>query len=532
VQTTPASAVDVELTGETVGQAYAVASPWEGSSLERRRWMQIVGFALHGSDASADASAPDYSFRMALRVDGDFGLGDHLPQGSRDAETRWDRASGAYFVPGLAPARLDLMFGYLEVRRLAGGWLGFRVGRQYVVDPLGWWSFDGATLRVTTPWYVELEALGGFEQRGGLPFSTGRFEAQGVWRGRAGDFDGLGQPRASDFPGYQPAAVAPAFGVAAQTVGPSFLHARIGYRKVFTTGEATTLLAGDEPGRLAEGDELRTSSERVGGSLQLQEPTLGALRGSLAYDLYGQVIPSAQVGLDWYVRHDLTVGADVDHVEPIFDADSIFNWFSKRPSTTATARASVRLGARVELAGSGGLRTWGTEGDPETLGTAQCRALVDRARCEDVVGDAGTGVLAALGRDEQLREHAVELDGLATMAGRYRGSLGRAELRGLVQSGDRARQIGMELSGERSLEGGRYALGARASVFDFADRIGTEVGLGSRGDRSATSFGYALGTGFRPHETTRLSLEWEHAMNRLVGQRFRVLGSLELRWSP
>ncbi len=50
-------------------------------------------------------------------------------------------------------------------------------------DVLGWWSFDGALLRVTTPYYVQLEAYGGLEQRGGLPLSTSRFERQGIWRG-------------------------------------------------------------------------------------------------------------------------------------------------------------------------------------------------------------------------------------------------------------------------------------------------------------------------------------------------------------
>ena len=44
--------------------------------------------------------------------------------------------TAARFVPALKPAPVDLMYGYLEGRRYARGMLGFKLGRQYVVDPL------------------------------------------------------------------------------------------------------------------------------------------------------------------------------------------------------------------------------------------------------------------------------------------------------------------------------------------------------------------------------------------------------------
>jgi len=37
-----------------------------------------------------------------------------------------------------------------------------------------------------------------------------------------------------------------------------------------------------------------------------------------------------------------------------------------------------------------------------------------------------------------------------------------------------------------------------------------------------------LGGGVLPLQNTRLGIEWEHSINRLVGQRFRLLASL--RW--
>ena len=46
--------------------------------------------------------------------------------------------------------------------------------------------------------------------------------------------------------------------------------------------------------------------------------------------------------------------------------------------------------------------------------------------------------------------------------------------------------------------------------------------------RSATSFGYVIGGGFRPSPVVEAMLEWEHDMNRLVGQRFRILALVNL----
>src|SRR5690606_5423191 len=100
-----------------------------------------LGLAVFDIEGDDRPFAPDYSVRLRMRVDADFGI--------EDAEHRYDPASTGLFVPGLAPAPVDLMYGYVEGNHLADGWFGFRLGRQYVTDSLGWWSFDGAMLRLT-----------------------------------------------------------------------------------------------------------------------------------------------------------------------------------------------------------------------------------------------------------------------------------------------------------------------------------------------------------------------------------------------
>jgi hypothetical protein len=37
---------------------------------------------------------------------------------------------------------------------------------------------------------------------------------------------------------------------------------------------------------------------------------------------------------------------------------------------------------------------------------------------------------------------------------------------------------------------------------------------------------------YQPHRVARMRFEWEHNINRLVGQRFRVLGLVSFRVEP
>ena len=126
------------------------------------------------------------------------------------------------------------MYAYVEGRRFFHGVLGFKLGRQYITDALGWWSFDGGLVRVTTPAYFAVEAYGGLEVRGGLPFSgsVGRWEADGVWRGDRSGID------PTQYPSFQQDDVAPAIGVALETTGVTWLHGRLSYRRVYNTNDS------------------------------------------------------------------------------------------------------------------------------------------------------------------------------------------------------------------------------------------------------------------------------------------------------
>ncbi|NUP10080.1 MAG: hypothetical protein HOW73_28860 [Polyangiaceae bacterium] len=535
---TDAHAADVELTGTTAVQAYEVASPW-GYELERRRILQMVGFSLYHLQGDYVPGKADYNVRVLMRVDADVGLGAHLPSDQSNAETDYEVLGGTRFVPGLVPATFDLMAAYVEGKNLANGYLSFRAGRQYVTDVLGWWSFDGGLLRIHTPAYVDVELYGGFEQRGGIPISTSRYESQGVWRGSHAGFDEAGGPLSSDYPSYQFASYAPAFGAAVEAAGPSWLRARLTYRRVYNTGEAFTRQFPDMVGAgYPTVDGLRISSDRLGFASTISKSDLGGIKGGFSYDFYNQLFPTAYGGIEAYVGDRVTLGLDADHYSPTFDADSIFNWFTHNPTTTATGRVEARITREIDLSAQGGLRVWETEGDPEEFSAIECAAAGLAPTCKedgaffDTSGTSGAAenggsLVSQAARAEENRPMTYVFDGLGQLAARWRSSLGRVDFRGMVQAGERGHRIGADASAEKTFDGGRYAVGARVSVFDFGD------GIASRrpDDPDTTSFSYVLGAGFKPIDLAKLGTEFEHAVNERVGQRFRVLARLDLQWA-
>jgi hypothetical protein len=515
-----ARALDFDVRSETALQAYQLANPWGDTVLNRRRLMQTLSLSVYNLQGDYVPGKADFSAVLRVRLDADFGINGHLGAADRGGETSYqtEAGPGMRFVPGLQQAPVDLMYAYVEGRSLLKGWLGFRAGRQYVVDTLGWWSFDGALARVTTPFYVQAEVYAGFEQRGGLPLSTSRFERPGVWRGNHVGFGtAADQPSVTDYPSYQYTQMAPAFGVNLESNGPSWIHGKLSYRRVFNRGTSVTQQFPDVEGGYRTVNGTRVSQDRLGYSLDLNKSSLGAIRGNFVYDLYNQRFASFNAAAELYAGARTTIGADVDYFVPTFDADSIFNWFTHNPMTSITARVSSRPTQRFDFSASGGVRLWQTEGDASTFGTAECAASglcsgdqeIDPATAQPFI------------RADVNRATATVIDAMGNLAGRYRFGTADLGLRGMLQAGSRGHRGGVDVNGEKRFDGGRYLTLARMSVYNWDDPL--------RPDRGATSFGYVLGAGVRPVKQADVRVEWEHDMNRIVGQRFRFLAVLNLR---
>lgn len=468
-------AVESQVDASFDGQFYDVTSPYGEPIIRRRRYTNTLGLDVTNLGDAHQPADPDLSFRSRLRLDLDTG-----PTGVESNSERLDR-----FVPGLDEAPFDLMYGYVEGRHYAGGLFGFRLGRQYQLDPLGWWSFDGALVRLDPPAYFGIELYGGFEQRGGLPMlATSRFEADGVQRGARGDLID------DEWPLYvQQNRLAPAYGVALQSVGVDWLHTRLSYRKVFNREHAvvTPFASPDDP--LERVSEVRVSTERAAYALSLYDADLGTVGGSAVYDLYVERVSEYQANADWRVTRNTTLGAGYDYYLPTFDADSIFNWFPRSATRSATLHARSRLNRRLDYGLSFGARIYDAE-------------------------------------DARTRERFV--DRLASANARYRLAQSSFAVDTHNQWGASGHRVGGDFSTRRYFFDGYYDSLLVLSLYDFSDAL--------RPERDALSFTYVVGGGASPWVEeifrSRLGFEWEHSINRLIGHRFRLLFTLNLSVAP
>src|SRR6478736_114354 len=181
-----ARAFTTEVDATLDAQFYSLQSPYGSPLVQRRRYTQTLALKVYDLQADRRPLGPTLAFKSRMRLDADFG--------QRPEERNPDSAS---YIPGLVEAPLDVMYAYLEGQRYFDGALGFRLGRQYVVDSLGFWSFDGAELMLTTPAYLAFELYAGFEQRGGLPCSPRRASRPAAYRAAIARVSLLANHRAS-----------------------------------------------------------------------------------------------------------------------------------------------------------------------------------------------------------------------------------------------------------------------------------------------------------------------------------------------
>ena len=475
VTTRTASAADPEMTADTAAQFYDVRSPTGENVISRRRVTTTLGVSVYDLyDTPDDPSGPSLSFRARMRYDADYG--------GSGSETN---PNSPRYVPGFDRGPIDLMYGYVEGRRFLKGWLGFKVGRQYVVDSLGWWSFDGGEVKITTPYYFAAEVYGGLEQRGGMPLSTPRFEREGVWRGDRSSIEDK-----TIYPSFQPNDVAPAYGAALESAGFQWLHGRLTYRRVMNTGASNVSEFSNGIREPVKYDGTRISQERVGWGFDGTLPEVGGLKGGLAYDLYNAKFANFFASIDAYVSHRLTLSLDYDYYVPTFDADSIWNFFLAMPMNDLGARASWDATDHLAFSAGARARAFGVQ------------------TAKEVDNTAPNGLPAG----NYYPASSLDLMGGGNLAARWHFGEGAVGARSNADFGGNGERLGVDLFGERTLET-RYILSARAGVWQWDDKL--------RPDRDATSFQYVAGVGYKLWQRSLVFVDFEHDMNRIAGQRFR-----------
>jgi hypothetical protein len=187
---TAARAYEYEVVARTSGQVYELPSlRLVGADLwlARRRFTQQLTLSvwdvgdlrrkrLRAHPGRVD-DGPNVWFTGHLRLDHDFG--DWTSGTVRLADGTFDAIDA---VPELAASSvgLDLLYGYVAVDGLGGGRVDLRIGRQLSVDALAWWSVDGVTARVHTPWPVLFEATAGLRVRDSSPLAAGDIDLDGT----------------------------------------------------------------------------------------------------------------------------------------------------------------------------------------------------------------------------------------------------------------------------------------------------------------------------------------------------------------
>jgi hypothetical protein len=454
----PAVAYEFQVHARTIGQFHQLRSFRLVSGdpgLGRQRLTEILSLDIwdigerRGRAARPARGGPRLSFSSYLRIDHDLGSWTRGDIYFRDRDQRF---AAHRLIPELddAHANLELLYAYLAAESLLDGRLDLYLGRQLNIETLDWWSMDGLTARVNTPWHLAVEAFAGLRVRDASLLGSSVQEPDGTassecseyvedetppgssgWRrlDRRDDAN----PFADDF-GLCPqrTELMPTFGAAVALTGLRWLSARIGYRR---SQSPTPALIGARdrldtglpdlgyfPDELGQAPSWGVNEERLAASARGNLP-LASGRAQLSpyagvrYSLLHGLVDEGHLGLAArYLGHRLE--PELYYSAPTFDGDSVFNVFSSEPYVdvrltygiappAASWQAYVRGWGRRYVTPDGGLQP--PDADVETselAGGAQLGARVAPSAAGDLqldlfheggYGGRRTGLAAATG---------------------------------------------------------------------------------------------------------------------------------------
>lgn len=493
---TPPDTNDTEVTSDTALQLYEVRSPSGQSLLVRRRFLTTFGVQSYDLTSAASRACikastcgPEFNFRSRLRYDADYGA----------SANEANPLTPSSYVPGFERGPVDLMFAYVEGRRLLRGHLDFRVGRMLQVDTMGYAALDGLEVRVHSPYHIGAQASFGLEVRGGFPLSSPRYERDGLWRGSRSSLD---TSYWASFVEPTPGRVA---GIALETEGLRTIHARLSYRRVDSFGDIST--SPYETYGVSRRDfGARVAEERVGASANWSPlEALGTKVGAVM-DLTMQRATLLFASLDAYPSRSVTLGVDYDFTRPWFSGDAIWNFFQPQPMHHLGARTHVTLS-----------RHW-------SLGLGSFARVVqdidDGSRSTSSGTTSDPDPLAAAARASG-PQSAVYVGG--DFSAKHTFTRGNVGVRSDLSSGANGSRYGGDAFGMYTFEK-RFLLSGRLSLWRWVDV--------AKPDRSASSVGYVAGLGYQLGPRQRTQLEFEHNMNALVGNRYRVMLTLAMAVGP
>jgi hypothetical protein len=311
--TSAAHAVAYRIQSETTGDSYQLVTS-DNELIHRYRLHQYLGFGAH--DLLSDGQY-QLSISTLFRFDADFGMDEDEDPAQLDT---------------LGQERLSIQMAVLEGRNLFG-MLDFKLGRQFVPDPMDFLMLDGAVITLRTPWYVGLEFQAGVEATNELgPITSSQLALDGV-RFIEGVQE-VGEPRI-------------VLGGSLLLTGLTNTRARFGYRRIFTGG--------------------RVNQERVAAAFYQRLFDILHLDGQFAYDFFRGEVDTVRTGVRLQATTDWTVEVEYVHLLPIFDADSIFNIFATYPLNDVNGRVRWHIDHQSHAYVGGMVRLFANEAYDGTL---------------------------------------------------------------------------------------------------------------------------------------------------------------------
>ncbi|MCD6497879.1 MAG: hypothetical protein J7M25_06175 [Deltaproteobacteria bacterium] len=318
-----ASAYEAFVSADLTGQGYQLRD-LDGRLLNRRRvetFFQLYVYDIlpEPKDPVARRKVhPQMYLSVAFRLDAD--LGNFSSSGKDPFLLTQDLDAGPVF---------QLLYGYLGVTGLMGGWLELKLGRQFRWSAMDAYQYDGIDVRIKSPYHVGINLFGGRRVDGALPIDAPIYLLDGT--------DTV----------QEPASWQPMFGVGLFSDW-KYLNGRVAYRRSFSvlrnrapTAPIYTWPDGNQPNGLL--DETATAEERVTGWLSARlwndrvTPYLG-LAYSVMTDRLARTLAGVKVILG---RH--SISAEYARHEPDFDGNSIFNVFNVQPFSEARLWYELRI---------------------------------------------------------------------------------------------------------------------------------------------------------------------------------------------
>ncbi len=520
---TRSHAYEFEVRARTIGQGYQLRSfriLTDNLLLRRSRFTQTLSLNIWDIMGAQKGmrlydprppSGPKVYFTTYMRVDHDFGdwtAGD-IAVGARNVDA-------VELIPELEVSSLglDVLFAYAAIEGLADGLVDVRIGRQLFVESLDWFSMDGVTAAVNTPYHFTVVGLGGLRVRDSSPLGSAVQEPDGTASSECREYiEGVGWRQLDRPPGVgddnpfetdfdlcpQRDEIMPTFGAAIETSGlPVF--GRISYRR--TVSKTVGLI--DDPDRQDPPDVgyyPNENSEAPGWGVN-EERIAATARAPLSLaDGQGQVTPyvGARYSLLHGVIDEANAGArlrwgqhsiepELSYFFPTFDGDSIFNVFSIEPYTDLRLTYDLRPMDR-----------WRT----------YARGWVRRFSSEDAANNGFDATELSVGGQ------------VGATYSRDRDSQGRVD--GFYEDGYGGKRTGgIGAVGWRLLP--KLQVASRVSVIYFDED--------SLDDFDGTTFGAQAGATYVLHPGVALSVLAEENSNRFHQSQFRLIGVLDLAFNP